>query len=124
KQRVVPLDVAARLLGLDAQKLAGHPRASKEELVIDAHNQHLVRAEFTVDQARGRARQIWEILHGSGRLETITKQLYGDCNEEEQRLIRIAFREVSGGFDLTFYIRQAIAEQQRRARASAALPGL
>ena len=113
-KRAVPLGEAARLLGLDPQRLAAPPQATAEEPAIDEHNAHLVRAEFTVEDARGRALQIWQILRGRGRLETIAKQLYGDCNDEEQRLIRVAFRKLSGGYDLTFYLRQAIDAQQRR----------
>ncbi|HEY5937677.1 MAG TPA: hypothetical protein VIU61_23680 [Kofleriaceae bacterium] len=112
--RTVSLDAAAKILGIDVAHIA-KPPVAKGELVIDEHNEHLVRGEFTVEVAERRAKQIWEIIHGNGRLELINTLLYGDCNDEEQRLIRIAFRELSGGFDLVFYIRQAIDARQEKA---------
>jgi hypothetical protein len=112
--RTVSLDAAGKMLGIDVARIAKPPVATGE-LVIDERNEHLVRGEFTVEVAKRRAKQIWQIIHEHGRLELINNLLYGDCNDEEQRLIRIAFRELSGGFDLVFYIRQAIDARQERA---------
>ncbi|MBP8810203.1 MAG: DUF4157 domain-containing protein [Kofleriaceae bacterium] len=121
--REVPLDQAAAALGIPKDELlpdvTGKGRGTGEALAIGEHNQHLVRAWFTVEVAEDRARQIWRLLHDSGRLEIINTQLYGDCNDEEQRLIRVAFRKLSGGIDLQFFIRQAI-DAQRATEASTA----
>jgi hypothetical protein len=102
----------AEQLGLPAGAIDKNPTAPDETLTIGDSNRRLVRASFTVDEARARAEKMWRVLHVGGSIASITADLYGDCNDEEQRLVRIAFRELSGGFDLLFYIRQAIAARE------------
>jgi hypothetical protein len=103
---------AAEQLGLPAGAVDHPPVAPTEKLIIGDSNRKLVRASFTVDDATARAEKMWRVLHAGGSISTIVADVYGDCNDEEQRLVRIAFRELSGGFDLLFYIRQAMAARE------------
>ncbi len=122
-ERVVEASVAAGLLGIKAEDVSGPIAAPKEDGSVGAYNQHLVNADFTEAKAKSNAQQMWDILHGGedGSLADIQKRLYGDYNDEEQRLIRVAFRRLSGGFDLTFYIRQAIDERKRKLAAPSSI---
>jgi hypothetical protein len=106
---------AAQELGLPTAEIEGELKEPTEEPTIEDHNRSLVRAWFTVGEAKARAEKMWRVLHSTASITAITADLYGDCNDEEQRLIRIAFRKLSGGFDLLFYIRQAIAEREAEA---------
>jgi len=114
KDRALDAASAAKLMGLD-EALVTQPLAADkaDDGSIGPHNRHLVRASFSEENAKANAKEIWTILHVSdGKLSLIEAELYGPYNDEEQRLIRVAFRRLSGGFDLTFYIRQAMEVQQ------------
>ncbi len=106
--RFVAADRAAQILGIDPKKLTGAWGTPEEKASIGAHNRHLVRASFTMQVAAAKAAQIWQILTGNARLDLI-QTILGEHNDEEQALIRAEFRALSGGFDLTFYIRQMMA---------------
>jgi hypothetical protein len=103
---------AAEQLGLPAGAIDRDAAEPDEEPTIGDRNRKLVRASFTVEEAKQRAEKMWRILHGGGSIATLIADVYGDCNDEEQRLVRIAFRKLSGGFDLLFYIRQAMAQRE------------
>jgi hypothetical protein len=111
-QRVVPAEEAATLVGIDPKMVTGPWTAPAEKASIGAHNRHLVRASFTMEVAKSKAEQIWQILLGSARLDLI-QTILAEHNEEEQAIIRAEFRAISGGFDLTFYIRQMMMERER-----------
>ena len=72
-------------------------------------NRTKVRPGFSVGTAKENAKEMWRILHAGGELHLITSILYGPYNDEEQRLIRVAFRRLSGGIDFHFYVKQASA---------------
>src|SRR5262249_35370586 len=101
-ERAVPAEQGAALLGLPAASLV-----EAEDGSVGPRNRHLVRADFTEETAARNAAEMWRILHDSGRLALIEAGLYGPYNDEEQRLIRVAFRKLSGGLDLAYFVRQA-----------------
>jgi len=116
--RPVKADMAAALVfgsaastNHDVFTKAETPDAEKVE--IGPHNRQLVRATFTEAKAVSNAEAMWRILHTDGKLQLIETELYGPYNDEEQRLIRVAFRKLSGGLDLTFFVRQAIEARAR-----------
>ncbi|HEU4614874.1 MAG TPA: hypothetical protein VFS15_22435, partial [Kofleriaceae bacterium] len=124
-KRAVPAERAAEMLKIDVGLVTGPVVADAEDSSIGPHNRHLVRADFTTEKARSNARQIWQLLHvNDGKLATIESELYGPYNDEEQRLIRVEFRKLSGGFDLTFYIQQAIVARERTLREAHGSSGL
>ena len=106
-ERSVPAEDAARMLGIDSKLVTGEWVAPQERPNIGAHNRHLVRADFDMDKAKTTAAEIWKVLLEQSRFDTI-QDLLGRFLDEEQRLIRAEFRRLSGGIDLTFYIRQAM----------------
>jgi hypothetical protein len=117
-ERPVRAELAAALVfgtsGNANYDLFTRPVAGDQDQVeIGPHNRKLVRASFTAATATANAGDIWRILHTDGKLQLIETELYGPYNDEEQRLIRLAFRKLSGGLDLTFYIRQAIDARAR-----------
>jgi hypothetical protein len=112
RPRHTPAEIAG-LLGVPAESVEGAIEAPSESAEINEANRRLVRPGFTVDTARGNAAEMWRILHGRGQLHVINAILYGPYNDEEQRLIRVEFRKLSGGIDFHFYIRQAQQAQER-----------
>jgi hypothetical protein len=111
-ERVVAVEDACRALGIDSKLVTGEWKAPQERPSIGPHNRHLVRADFDMDKAKETAAEIWNVLLKDSRFDTI-QDLLGRFIEEEQRLIRAEFRQLSGGIDLTFYIRQAIDQRER-----------
>jgi hypothetical protein len=109
KERGKDVTAAAQLFGVEP---VGEIVAPDEELIIDEahHNVHLVRHNFTVETAKGVARELWNAIHEGTRFNVVITKLYTDFATEEQRLIRIAFRRLSGGLDLQFYIQQKLLQ--------------
>lgn len=109
EQTYKPEDVAKMLAvpvdAVTSATVAAPP--ANEAPVIDEANRTLVRPDFTVEKARSLASQMWKLLHESGKVNLIQTTLYGMYNDEEQRLIRLAFRQLSGGIDWQFYVQQA-----------------
>jgi hypothetical protein len=99
----------AEWLGVRAELVDGEiqPPPENEKPVVDDRNKSLVRPEFTGATATSIATQMWQVLHGGGEVHLIETTLYGMYNDEEQRLIRLAFRQLSGGIDWQFYVQQA-----------------
>ena len=120
-QRLVPAEEAATIVGIDPSSVTGPWKAPEEKASIGPHNRHLVRASFTKEVMEKKAAQIWQILLSSARMDLI-QTILAEHNDEEQALIRAEFRSLSGGFDLSFYIRQMImareAEKGRLERGS------
>jgi hypothetical protein len=118
-KRVVPAEEAGKLLNLDDPKMVtGEWKAPEgEDSAIGEHNRHLVRSSFVIDGTRNDARkaaeEIWKVLLEQSRFDVIQTTL-GKYIEEEQRLIRVEFRKLSGGIDLAFYVRQAMEARERR----------
>jgi hypothetical protein len=106
------LGAIATKLGVDSGLVGADLAPPADELTIDERNQHLVRPDFTVGHAQTLGAQIWELIHGSGEVHLIMSQLYGKYTPEEQRLISVAFRRLSGGIDVAFYIRQEMLVRQ------------
>ena len=102
----------AELMGISANLATEPPQAPAEELSIGPQNRSLVGPHFSVAEAERRARRMWTILHDSGQTQLLGAQLDG-CTPEEQRLIHIAFRRLSGGIDLRFYLQQARRQQDQ-----------
>lgn len=102
-------DLRLELPGLDEAAIVA-PKGDTLE-ITDA-NRSLVRAEFTVPTARSCAADLWRVLHDGGEIQLLYTKLYSDFTTEEQRLIRMAFRELSGGLDLQFYIQQKMAQKR------------
>jgi hypothetical protein len=100
------LGAIATKLGVDSSLIGPATAPPKDSLVVDETNQHLVRPDFTAARAEALGKQIWEVIHGSGEVHLIMSQLYGKYTPEEQRLISVAFQQLSGGIDVAFYIRQ------------------
>jgi hypothetical protein len=100
------LGAIAAKLGVDSSLIGPATAPPKDSLVVDETNQHLVRPDFTAARAEALGKQIWEVIHGSGEVHLIMSQLYGKYTPEEQRLISVAFQQLSGGIDVAFYIRQ------------------
>ncbi|MCC6996613.1 MAG: hypothetical protein IT370_18525 [Deltaproteobacteria bacterium] len=104
--------------GRDAitQALGVEPGALEAEVVADAadqagpqlgpENRFLVAPGFTRETAIASAERLWTLLHGDGNSNLLTQEL-ARHTAEEQRLIHVAFRQLSGGIDLLFYVRQA-----------------
>jgi hypothetical protein len=102
----------ASALGVAATGLDALADVPSEVPIIDESNRRLVRPDFTVEIATHNAAEMWRLLHGFGELHLIEAVLYGPYNDEEQRLIRVAFRRLSGGLDLQFFLQQAIHNRQ------------
>ncbi len=100
-------DKVAVSLGLGADEVGGAVKAPSEKPLVDETNKGLVRPGFTAERAEGLAKDMWKLLHEGGEIHLIQTMLYGPYNDEEQRLIRLAFRQLSGGIDWQFYIQQA-----------------
>ncbi len=105
----IPTSTAATLMQLPADQISAAP-VLPDEPVINESNRHLCRPDFTIADARTRAENIWRTLHGAGQIQLITNELEGRT-QEEQRLIHIFFRRLSGDIDLRFYLEQARAQQ-------------
>ncbi len=73
---------------------------------IGPDNRFLVAPGFTRETAIASAERLWTLLHGEGHSNLLTLEL-ARHTAEEQRLIHVAFRQLSGGIDLLFYARQA-----------------
>ena len=112
EERAVPVDEACRALGINANLVTGEWVAPQEKPAIGPHNRHLVRAGFDMAKAKETASEIWNVLLKDSRFDTI-QDLLGRFIDEEQKLIRAEFRRLSGGIDLTFYVRQAIDARER-----------
>ena len=100
-------EAVAAMLGVAASAVTGAVATPSEEPEVDDRNRNLVRANFTRETAERNASEMWRILHEGGQLHLIQTMLYGAYNDEEQRLIRLAFRRLSGGIDWQFYVQQA-----------------
>ncbi|NVB83762.1 MAG: hypothetical protein HOV81_35635 [Kofleriaceae bacterium] len=103
----------ATLLGIDASQLgpAQKPDDGGEKFVIDASNQTLVGPDFSIAEAEKRAKKMWDLLHENGQIQLVRQEFQGRTMEE-QRLIHIAFRRLSGGIDLQFYFQQHLTQQK------------
>ena len=101
--------VIGRLLGVDDPNAFAAVPAPTDAVVIDESNRTLVGPDFTPAEANHRAQQIWDLLHTNGQIQLIRERIDGRT-QEEQRLINIAFRNLSGGIDLAFYIQQHLAQ--------------
>jgi len=99
----------ADMLGIDRGLVSGPAKAppDNQKPIVDDRNRHLVRPGFTEQNAWDNAKDMWRLLHSGGEIHLIQTMLYGPYNDEEQRLIRLAFRQLSGGIDWQFYLRQA-----------------
>jgi hypothetical protein len=68
-------------------------------------NAELVDVDFDEAKAKSIAADMWRSLH-SGDLHLLQK-LYAERLPEEQKIIDVAFRQLSGGLDWKFYVQQA-----------------
>ena len=108
------LGVDPALLGETAvAPLSGTP-------VVDDTNRALVRHGFTEAVALHNATEIWKLLHEGGEVRLLEATLYAPYNDEEKRLIRMAFRQLSGGIDFQFYVQQAKFQQEHPAEGKVA----
>ena len=104
----MPAADVASWLGVDPAILGGAVEAPLGGAPkIDDSNKLLVRQGFTEATAADNAAAMWKILHEGGEIRLIEATLYGPYNDEEKRLIRLAFRQLSGGIDWQFYVQQA-----------------
>jgi hypothetical protein len=103
---------AAQQFDIESKLELGIQAPLGEELKIDQRNQHLVRHDFKEQTAKDTAAALWKAIHEGTRFNVVITKLYTDFAKEEQRLIRIAFRELSGGLDLQFYIQQKLLQQR------------
>ncbi|MDB4961750.1 MAG: hypothetical protein JWP01_1749 [Myxococcales bacterium] len=102
-------------LGVDPAAIGGTtPAPVGGAPVIDDSNRALVRSGFTVEKAKDNADAMWKILHEGGEIRLFEATLYAAYNDEEKRLIRMAFRQLSGGIDWQFYVQQAKYQQDHR----------
>lgn len=102
---------AATLFSVEVPSTIEPPK--EDELKIDDRNKHLVRPNFTEDTARTVARELWNAIHEGTRLNVVMVKLYTDFADEEQRLIRMAFRAISGGIDIQFYLQQKLLQKKK-----------
>ncbi len=104
------VSAAAQLFGVEVGAAIEAPKG--DALEINKDNQHLVRHNFTEETARTVARQLWNAFHEGTRLNAVITKLYTDYSDEEQRLIRMGFRELSGGIDIQFYLQQKLLQKR------------
>ncbi|MBL0217744.1 MAG: hypothetical protein IPQ07_28185 [Myxococcales bacterium] len=98
---------------IDPSLFAPPVAPSGEEVVIDKTNITLVSPTFSVSEANNRAKKIWDLIHGTqqGAVQLI-RQEFGSTQEED-RLINIAFRKLSGGVEIHFFLQQHLAQQKK-----------
>jgi hypothetical protein len=101
-----PAQVAA-MLHVDAGEFSAAVPAPDEQINI---NPAQVALGFDETAATSAAQAIWDQLHHGGDVVLIRQQ-FNARRAEEVRAINVAFRRLSGGIDIAFYLRQA-AEQQ------------
>jgi hypothetical protein len=99
------------LLGVHDASLYAPPAEQKEDgFTLDEKNLTLVSPGFSLDEASNRAKKIWDLLHDNGQIQLI-RQEFGSTQEED-RLINIAFRKLSAGIDIHFYLQQHLSQQK------------
>jgi hypothetical protein len=111
--------VATALKIKDPGQITAEAKAPAEKLEMSEESRLLVSTGFTLETAKERAAEIWKVLHTTGQMQHLRKIMDGDLNgsgvnPEEHRLIHVAFRQLSGGIDLTFYVQQALAQFEDR----------
>ncbi len=107
------------LLGIADPGLYVAPPVPADQLKVDETNATLVAPGFDEAEASRRGQRMWDLLHTNGQIQLIRAEIDGRT-EEEQRLINIAFRRLSGGIELTFYMQQQAAQSDMKAAAQAA----
>lgn len=110
RDRGTDVAAAAQLFGVEVPQTIEPPK--DDELKITEANKALVRPSFTEAIARQVAREIWDAFHDGTRLNVVMTKLYTEFADEEQRLIRMGFREISGGIDIQFYLQQRLLQKK------------
>ena len=115
-KRKVSAERAAEIFQLPVGMVTGAVAIPEEDGSIDKHNRHLIHASFKESTAKEVATQLWTELVNDGRMSQL-QTILGKFNDEEQRLIKIQFRRLSGGYDLTFYLRQLVEARKQAVEA-------